>query len=432
MGKQSSRIYYRGKDHKDIYFQGNFHEKMYIGSNLVWEKLYPEEYFVVNNLSTFVNHILLSKNEKKIYTRNNYGIGLQKIQSYGGAYMVAKGWVEDEVENGNPVSWKCYMTYSVDGIKWYLYNNKTLERYGNVCDVRYALSRAIVAFDYNGYGNMRDGVITAVSISDKIQTYHGFSLLEETIDVIGDYPNDYVYDGMAYGGGNTRFGIEYENHYGYTKVFEGYDKHVLVQDLGVGRIVCAGNSTYKINNCVEKLSSKYEFEYVSGFELNTESVNEADACIYADESTVDVLTHDYNDNLYIVEFTGKTVQVKRKIDSNYIFEFSIINKNEKIKVTPYELRYMVSEYGETEPVFSTSMAYYNCTSGAFSYVYVKNGKIDINKENGVCLSFKKDEKFYVAYFSDVYLNESENNFAYEVDVSPHIYIPIPIFKRREN
>lgn len=46
MGKQSARLYYQGKDHKDIYFRGQFHEKMYIGKKLVWEKLYPEKYFV--------------------------------------------------------------------------------------------------------------------------------------------------------------------------------------------------------------------------------------------------------------------------------------------------------------------------------------------------------------------------------------------------
>lgn len=39
MGKQSSRIYFQGKDHKDIWFQGNYHVAMYIGNQLVWEKL---------------------------------------------------------------------------------------------------------------------------------------------------------------------------------------------------------------------------------------------------------------------------------------------------------------------------------------------------------------------------------------------------------
>ncbi len=66
MGKQSSRIYYRGKDHKDIYFQGNFHEKMYIGSNLVWEKLYPNNYF------------LATTNVDKQYYKHYYTIYLSK------------------------------------------------------------------------------------------------------------------------------------------------------------------------------------------------------------------------------------------------------------------------------------------------------------------------------------------------------------------
>lgn len=39
MGRQSSRIYFQGKDHKDIYFQGHYHDRMYIGSQLVWEKI---------------------------------------------------------------------------------------------------------------------------------------------------------------------------------------------------------------------------------------------------------------------------------------------------------------------------------------------------------------------------------------------------------
>lgn len=44
MGKQSSRIYYQGKDHKDIYFQGHYHDAMYVGDRLVWEKLEEKMY----------------------------------------------------------------------------------------------------------------------------------------------------------------------------------------------------------------------------------------------------------------------------------------------------------------------------------------------------------------------------------------------------
>lgn len=46
MGKQSARLYYQGNDHKDINFRGCLHDKMYVGGNLVWEKLYPDLYFI--------------------------------------------------------------------------------------------------------------------------------------------------------------------------------------------------------------------------------------------------------------------------------------------------------------------------------------------------------------------------------------------------
>lgn len=52
MGKQSSRIIYRGKDIKDLVYQKKYLNKLYKGSNLVWEKLY--RYFVrTSSLNVF-------------------------------------------------------------------------------------------------------------------------------------------------------------------------------------------------------------------------------------------------------------------------------------------------------------------------------------------------------------------------------------------
>lgn len=44
MGRQSSRLYFQGKDHKDIYYNGHYHDAMYLSDSngnvtLVWEKL---------------------------------------------------------------------------------------------------------------------------------------------------------------------------------------------------------------------------------------------------------------------------------------------------------------------------------------------------------------------------------------------------------
>lgn len=46
MGKQSARLYYDGNDHKDIFFRGKYHRAMYLGSELLWEKLPSEKYFL--------------------------------------------------------------------------------------------------------------------------------------------------------------------------------------------------------------------------------------------------------------------------------------------------------------------------------------------------------------------------------------------------
>lgn len=62
MGKQSARLYYQGKDHKDIYFRGKYHGKMYKGGQLLWEKLFPDEYFVLIGTNQGVG--VLSKSPK--------------------------------------------------------------------------------------------------------------------------------------------------------------------------------------------------------------------------------------------------------------------------------------------------------------------------------------------------------------------------------
>lgn len=81
MGKQSSRIYYKEKDHKDIFFKGTYHQKMFKGKNLVWEKLYRyflwSSYFSIFDLDS--KNII--KNKSEIFSLSNvknnlsYGLG---------------------------------------------------------------------------------------------------------------------------------------------------------------------------------------------------------------------------------------------------------------------------------------------------------------------------------------------------------------------
>lgn len=82
MGRQSSRIFFQGKDHKDIYFQGHYHDKMYIGSTLVWEKLksmkinwevYETSIYAVTNMIVNNGDIFcfIDKRTGNIYTSSN-------------------------------------------------------------------------------------------------------------------------------------------------------------------------------------------------------------------------------------------------------------------------------------------------------------------------------------------------------------------------
>lgn len=87
MGKQSSRLIYRGKDIKDLYYMGKRLFKMYKGNQLVWEKLIGDEYLIF--YGTYTNMGILDMDEKEAYkaitSRNwaNNGEGLYLIADYG-------------------------------------------------------------------------------------------------------------------------------------------------------------------------------------------------------------------------------------------------------------------------------------------------------------------------------------------------------------
>ena len=77
MGKQSARLYYKGKDHKDIYYKGHYHVKMYKGDQLIWEKIKQSEWKKIDRdlLITF----LMTYFKTSTYTKPTMVIG------YGGA-----------------------------------------------------------------------------------------------------------------------------------------------------------------------------------------------------------------------------------------------------------------------------------------------------------------------------------------------------------
>lgn len=77
MGKQSARLYYKGKDHKDIYYKGHYHVKMYKGDQLIWEKLKSSEWKKIDR--DLLVAFLITYFKTITYTKPTMVIG------YGGA-----------------------------------------------------------------------------------------------------------------------------------------------------------------------------------------------------------------------------------------------------------------------------------------------------------------------------------------------------------
>ena len=88
MGKQSSRIYYQGKDHKDIYYNGHYHSAVYlckesadgkVKCELVWRKIFEENLYIhpyLNNNDFLpdsgLSSLTVNMDEKKAYLAPGY------------------------------------------------------------------------------------------------------------------------------------------------------------------------------------------------------------------------------------------------------------------------------------------------------------------------------------------------------------------------
>ena len=58
--KQSSRIYYYGKDHKDVFFEGKYYPVMaakneYGCEGVIWRKLFPDKYYMTRSSQWWLN-----------------------------------------------------------------------------------------------------------------------------------------------------------------------------------------------------------------------------------------------------------------------------------------------------------------------------------------------------------------------------------------
>lgn len=114
MGKQSSRLIYRGKDIKDLIYKDEYLEKLYKGNDLVWEKLY--RYFVKNGyLEVF------DWDKKEYLGKNNYKYSILKLKK-GPTHAIA---IMQNIEEK-----RFFFAISYDMLRWK--EIKELEHRGTV------------------------------------------------------------------------------------------------------------------------------------------------------------------------------------------------------------------------------------------------------------------------------------------------------------
>lgn len=115
MGKQSSRIYFQGKDHKDIYFKGQYHTFMYKGNQLMWEKIFDNCYIFI--LSKHLIVVYPKIKECRVFN-------IPVSTKYTGNYVFGKNnkqYVISEVLSKN------YRPYFSD-----VFDNKKISYFGNI------------------------------------------------------------------------------------------------------------------------------------------------------------------------------------------------------------------------------------------------------------------------------------------------------------
>lgn len=115
MGKQSSRIYFQGKDHKDIYFKGQYHTFMYKGKQLMWEKIFDNCYIFI--LSKHLIVVYPKIKECRVFN-------IPVSTKYTGTYLFSKNNEQYVIYEALA---KAYRPYFSD-----VFDNKKISYFGNI------------------------------------------------------------------------------------------------------------------------------------------------------------------------------------------------------------------------------------------------------------------------------------------------------------
>ena len=271
MGKQSARLYYKGKDHKDIYYQGHYHVKMYKGDQLIWEKLKSSEWKKIDR--DLLIAFLITYFKTLTYTKPTMVIG------YGGAVEFSfkvKGAQDSELR---------YYDQTIR-VKY----KKSLNRFvGSGVDGQMTLSDSSEII-----GSEKTYLVTEISDN---YTYLGVStpIIDTKRIFIHDPSYIYKYDSdICY--------VNEKGQYIYSNKFYADEGRYLSSDSGIafskeGQLFIyskkGGNSDY-LGYQPLKISYKAEMDYTSGYMVN-EKVYTLDAAFQPMEESAC-----YYDGIYYI------------------------------------------------------------------------------------------------------------------------------------
>lgn len=148
MGRQSSRLYFNGKDHKDIYFQGHYHKAMYYGKEggYIWQKL-PNGNEGYNIVGTRKNSYGYLANIDPIPSRSINMTMVSGGLCYVNGYNPIVGIGQGRCNGGG------YEMITTDGLQWTKTN-------GSPYNIHYALHKALSVTNGSNYTYVYDVTYT--------------------------------------------------------------------------------------------------------------------------------------------------------------------------------------------------------------------------------------------------------------------------------
>lgn len=397
MGKQSSRICYKGKDHKDIYYQKNYHRAMYKGDELVWMKI-GGEYYIPFISSEIGWKICI------YYPESNSVEVTENVYHYAG--NTSRGIYEDGYYRFNgtflfTVDMRCL---SRDGKKFVTYDEQETEAINGFIGGALGFQKL---YFLNNDGKLEN------SIETSIETYQ-----ESTIRVV-----DYFKKECFFSRWQTKLVRVNKNGYEYPEKNLGNEilyyvyikgKHIFLTVSKYSWLILYETEDFDLWNQTE---TAIRVEWFKGAVLGG-SAKKSLSVVYADEKYLlytlyndKISLYETNDflNFSYVELPDYTI-IRGTKENGVVYLFSDSNK-----ATVETIKNISESEGVSFSFVLKHIVYFKPPNVGISQTLLYNNGI---KQPVQSLFFNGDtvggnetiELSIFIYIDNLYLRESENNF----------------------